>query len=49
MLEIIKIKDLCQNWEHYASEYIFKGKKLKNKHWVILIFNHRKVVNLVGV
>lgn len=27
MLEFIKIKDLCQNWEHYAFEYIFKGKK----------------------
>lgn len=42
-------KDLCQNREHYASEYIFKGKRLKYKHWVILIFNHRKVVNLACV
>lgn len=28
-LEIILKKDLCRNREHYASEYIFKGKKLK--------------------
>lgn len=42
-------KDLCQNREHYASEYIFKGKKVKYKHWVILIFDHRKVLNLASV